>query len=578
MSSLATVVPPSKSKLSNVARPLPVVPIGQPWPPPAPAMSPNGIPEPASVVGDLTGKVYDNIGDNPQGPETLQVTPPGGQQQNVPVGPPGGQGEGFWDMVSRLHAGAGGRASPMVSPPTATPGAQSFANGTDEPQQVGQITPPRFAGEGGLLPGASSTQITPPPFAGEGGLQPNAGGGPSGPSTAIYNQQDSVYNQQQRANQAGQDANQVAQGALVGRAGVIAATADSFGASSAYTAAQRSANDAAGRQNQQNRAYITQQGADVAARTDEEQKLQASAANVSDLAAVAQAQGYRTDKEAEDQRFDGVSAPQQIVVPPGYTGQLPAGVEAKYQTQNEQQQTQFSNADKLRSLSLDAAKNIVDLAGTDAAAASIAAKAAGFTVDEAKQKIAEASNLSSAMQLNVDQANLKTNAESLKATGAQISLSQLKNLPPGTAVWEDPNTGESSIVPQAVADANKLQYENQLAIDNAPNAASSNAATTLAHNAAQNVLEQGYLQNPGAQSTPTSWIVANTTRTRTTVTGAVYTNPGLLTRRQAIDALMDHGWSSKMAFDATAPDTSASGTGGITGGTSSRDPATAGKP
>ena len=58
----------------------PTLPIGSPYLPSV------NVPEPATLVGDNTGKEYIRMGDNPNGPEQLQVTPPGGGGARMPVG------------------------------------------------------------------------------------------------------------------------------------------------------------------------------------------------------------------------------------------------------------------------------------------------------------------------------------------------------------------------------------------------------------------------------------------------------------------------------------------------------------
>src|SRR5690349_19616664 len=58
--------------LPKPAKVQPRLAIGQPF---QPATMP-AIPESVTAVGDQTGKAYFRMGDNPAGPETVQVTPP----------------------------------------------------------------------------------------------------------------------------------------------------------------------------------------------------------------------------------------------------------------------------------------------------------------------------------------------------------------------------------------------------------------------------------------------------------------------------------------------------------------------
>jgi len=59
----------------------PTLPIGSPYLPNV------NVPEPATLIGDETGTEYIRMGDNPNGPEQLQVTPPGGGVgARMPVG------------------------------------------------------------------------------------------------------------------------------------------------------------------------------------------------------------------------------------------------------------------------------------------------------------------------------------------------------------------------------------------------------------------------------------------------------------------------------------------------------------
>lgn len=68
---------------------MPSLAIGQTMQPPTPQL-PNGIPEPATLVGDVTGTPYIRMGDNPNGREMLSVIPPpgpvkGGARAKLPI-------------------------------------------------------------------------------------------------------------------------------------------------------------------------------------------------------------------------------------------------------------------------------------------------------------------------------------------------------------------------------------------------------------------------------------------------------------------------------------------------------------
>lgn len=99
IASTLAVTRPGAGRRKPQIKLMPTAAVGQPYTPPVlpsatpagPASTPGGvagqpnlnIPEPATVVGD-SGQPYIRVGDNPNGPEALSVTPPAGPVSPVP--------------------------------------------------------------------------------------------------------------------------------------------------------------------------------------------------------------------------------------------------------------------------------------------------------------------------------------------------------------------------------------------------------------------------------------------------------------------------------------------------------------
>lgn len=536
------------------------------------AVNPDGtpnvnIPEPATLVGDRTGTPYVNVGDNPNVKESFQVQPDGGAAAaaggGATVGDPGGGDDhSFYDIVSRLHRGS--KAAVRKPASMALGGAGSV--GPD-------YTPADF----GYTPSGQTQPVTVNPNY----SQPQAPGPPQqGPAQDQWNQQNIVdqnRNQQFDAQGRQYDAQSSALDArgLANREklNVYGATAATFPVQQDYIAAEQQAAGASATANTQQRAYVQNQQADIQARLQEEQGKQAAAVNLPDLTAVARAKQVRADRVAADQKFDGLSAPQEVVVPEGNKTPLPSGVLAKLETQLDVKTRAADNADKLRSIGLEQARSIVDLANTDATAAALKAKQLGFNVDLARLKVAQAENGAAVADLNASNADLAsqrlgidTNRAGLATNRAEVSLSQLKNPPPGYKVWQDPNGGGSSLVTDQQYDLNVAEQQRkeenlnlsanlQQNIDQAvPKAAAAGQVQN-----AQDAYYLGHLNDPG---TPIEWIVAHATRVTTGANGQTVTNPGLLTVAQAIAALTYKGLSYEQAINAVIGNTSSRGTGG----------------
>lgn len=127
IASTLAVTRPGAGRRKPQIKLMPTVAVGQPYTPPVlpsaapagPASVPGGaagqpnlnIPEPATVVGD-SGQPYIRVGDNPNGPEALSVTPPPGPVPVIP-GVPGSMATGGMVMVGRpriASMAAGGSA------------------------------------------------------------------------------------------------------------------------------------------------------------------------------------------------------------------------------------------------------------------------------------------------------------------------------------------------------------------------------------------------------------------------------------------------------------------------------------
>lgn len=127
IASTLAVTRPGAGRRKPQIKLMPTAAVGQPYTPPVlpsaapagPASVPGGaagqpnlnIPEPATVVGD-SGQPYIRVGDNPNGPEALSVTPPAGPVPVIP-GVPGSMATGGMVMVGRpriASMAAGGSA------------------------------------------------------------------------------------------------------------------------------------------------------------------------------------------------------------------------------------------------------------------------------------------------------------------------------------------------------------------------------------------------------------------------------------------------------------------------------------
>lgn len=518
----------------------PTLPIGTPYVP-TPQQQPNmRIPEPATLVGDRTGKRYVNVGDNPQGPEAFNVIPPapagpsgntlspasmanGGTAIVGDESPTGGKDEGFWDHVHRLWQDG----KPKATVPT---GPASMAGGGTG--LVGDMNDPNY--DPLKQQQQSQSAVTQSQYAGEDAQQQEIN------ARANYYQ-------------------------TVG--GTVQPTQQEIAARGNVVNAQVA-------QNTGSRALIQATSADTSRQIGEQQQLQAAARNTPDLQAVAQAQTYRDDQQIKNSQA-GVSAAQEYIQPEGDKTKAPAGTLAKIQTQGDVLGTRFANADKLGSLNLELEKSGVDLMGNDVAAATAVAAKAGLTLDaaralvtqsEAKWGMARAAsstadnNTARIQTANAENKNLPSDKVAYQdpVTGASrlVTPAEKQTLEaqnqrdfnvtqPGTVRYADPDTGVVSYKTQAEADQLQHDYEQRKGLSNATQDANYQAARQPAQNAAQNALDVQYTQNPN--SAPAPWIVSHVT-IRDPKTGSP-TRQGVLSEDQAMTALINQGFSAAQAYE-----------------------------
>ena len=414
------------------------------------------IPEKAYVIGK-SGKVYTTISE--KAPEILKVVPTvgpfapmreagmqqaatgqilstGGLDPNDPaIQARIASGDVSFDPATGAITSKSGYVSPVATTPvsTAAPMAQPAVS-TDPLEAQRQAQQAAINARGGV---ATATQ---------GQLQANA---------------DVVASQSNQVN-ANQGVVNATQGTFAPRANQITAQGQVIGAQEAQTAVQR--------------AQIQQVQQADAARLAAEQGIQAAASNVGDQAAVAAAQNARAN-EAYKYQIAGQAVPQEIQVNPGQTVPNLPGVQGKLETKADYLTRTAAASERLRSIQLDQAQQIVNLAGTDTAAAQQAAARVGLTLDQAQLLVAQAQNAASqagvdvqgaqnksaAAGINVDQANLAV-------YNAATALEQAKippaGVPAGYQVVTNPFTGQSSYMSAADAavqqNADKMQMAQML--------------------------------------------------------------------------------------------------------------------
>lgn len=466
------------------------------------------IPEKSFVVGALTGKVHAVIGDNPAGPETVTVTPPGGMPRRARIGMAAAAGatptveppSGAVSMAGggEMEVGPGGRTRAQVTgtdylsdaerawflgqSTNIDANAQQFLNAYNNPQQPQQ--PQATAG---------AAMATPPPYdplEAQRAAQQAAIDARGGVATAQQGQitaNAGVLNAQ--ANQLPyKQAVFDAQGRQIDAQGnVLTAQSNVIPLKSQQIDAQGNVITAQGTQTAAQRAAIQQTQQANVARMAEQQGIQAAASNVADKTAVAQAQNTRAN---EDYKYAlaGLNTPTEIDTANGADANLPAGVRARLQTQEQLKTTAASNNEKLRSIQLDQAQQIVNLAATDVAAANQAAARVGLSVDKAQLLVEEARIAEGRAGLDVSTASNNANKAGLAVDAAQIASGRAGNavdqanlalynaatsvqqaqqppagVPAGYQVVIDPFTGQSQYMSAADAAIKTNQDKMKLA-------------------------------------------------------------------------------------------------------------------
>lgn len=550
---------PSRAMIPTKMRP--TLPIGAPYVPPQ-----MRIPEPATLIGDRTGKRYVNVGDNPNGPESFQVTPPqpqagstelappgatelhpvsmagGGSAIVGPPGPSGGQdsqgsskNEGFWDMVARLHStNSGSRAKVQTkSAPVSMAGGGSGSVGFDDPTYD--------------------------------------------PMRQQQQDQAAVYNSQTtEANAAATEA--------ANRSNYYQAVSNTVAPTMQQLDQQGNVITAQQAQNAGSRAVIQATSADSGRRLGEEQQLQAASHNTGDLQAVAQAQTYRDDQQVKNQQA-GVGAAQEYIQPEGDSSKAPAGTLAKIQTQGDVLGTRFNNTDKIAALQLEIQKSGVDMLGNDVAQQQALAARLGITVDQAKalvtqseatwgQSRAAASADSAATQLATIKMNEDKNTDSTKVvyqdpvtgTSRLVSPAEAETLKaqdqrnfnqttPGDVLYTDPYTGAKSYMTQADADQKRHDYEQQQGAVNYQNNANYAAGQSNATTQATNAQHVQWANNPA--SAPADWLIANMSIVDPT---GNTTSSGIFTEAQVMTALINQGYTASQAYEKIHSNDKAGGT------------------
>ncbi len=214
---------------------------------------------------------------------------------------------------------------------------------------------------------------------------------------------------------------------IVAQGSVLDAQAAALGPKAAQIGAQGQVIDAQGAQTTAQRAAIQQNQQADTQRLAEQQSIQAAAKNTADQVAVARAQNERNN-EAYKYTAAGLAQPIEVNTANGADqAGLAPGTVAKLQTQEQLKTTEASNAEKLRSIQLDQAQQIVNLAATDTAAAQQAAARVGLTVDQANLLVEQAQNGAARAGLDVSTASNNANQAGLAVDAANIAASRAGN-------------------------------------------------------------------------------------------------------------------------------------------------------
>jgi hypothetical protein len=408
------------------------------------------VPEPAALVGMNSGQHYATLGDNPMGPETMQVTPPAGA-------PPVQAAPGAADItlgrerpVSMADGGlaqiGGGWADTLKQPnygSYSAPQAPAY-----DPNQYDWLRRSLNMSQEGVL-GAQGAQIG------------------ARAATLPY--------QQQQLN-AERAVLPYSYGVLQARHGLIPLEQAQLGANRA-TLGARAASLAA------QRGYIGQQQGANAAELADIQATRAARANLPDQVAVAQESQLRNQVDRSLYNRIGVEAPTTVDVEPGMENMLPPGMRAKLKTQADIKTQQARDNAELRANQLANARLAVSMIDTNVNEAELKANEAGLTLDQAKLMVEQAQlgeqraqlgaraagyDVNQA-QLGESQAELGTQRARLGESQAQYDLSRFKDPElEGYELYTDPVTLQREWVTPAEADQRKFAYSQQQGYERYP--------------------------------------------------------------------------------------------------------------
>lgn len=453
------------------------------------------IPEKAYIVGAETGKIHAQLGDNPNGPETVTITPPGGSPTRASIGVPAGTPRGAQSFATggSLTVGSGlDPNDPNIQAQIASGDVYFDPSSNSIQSRSGYSSPvtaaPQAQAQGAPAP-VANTATTDPLEAQRQAQQAaiDARGGVAAATGAVNAAKGAVV----PLTQAQINANAGVVGAQGNQAlanqGVVNATGGTFAPRAAQIGANGQVIDAQAQQTAAQRAAIQQNQTADAQRLAAEQGVQAAAANTADLTATAQAQNAQNN-EAYKYQLAGLSQPVAVNTPNGASANLPAGTTANLQSQAQLLTTQQSQAEKLRAIKLDQAQQIVALAGTDVAGAQQAAARVGLTVAQAQLLVDQAQNNAAQAGVNVqqaqnkaaqagvavDQGNLGVTQAGLgldaanlgvynAATGVQQAAMPPAGIPAGYVVYTNPFTGQSNYM--SAAAAQEVQYKDKQQID-----------------------------------------------------------------------------------------------------------------
>lgn len=424
----------------KIGRLQPTAVIGQPMPPM------QTIPEPVDMIGRYTGIRHAALGDNPNGPEVVHVTP---SRPGPAVG----------DAPGETPYAAGGTFIVGGDPGTPQP-SNSGASTTNDP-----ITGAAPAGGPPPPPSWGSPWQDAPVYNPNGGGNP-VYGPPAPPDRVDPNQM--LYNARQRQLQAEQARLQAQRNTTGYQRNSIGAQRNVYNAETGTYGPQQAVYDAQGRviqlsgqQNQMQRGYLQQEQAFNQQRAAELAAISAAKKNTPDLTRVAEAQNAYASENRRDSSL-GVSAPAEVTLQPGQANNLPAGVRPKIRSQADVLTDQASENDQAQQAQLKIAQNIVSMQATDVAAARNAAEAAGLTLAEANQLVTRARNEAGMAGLDAQESSLDATDLGYDATQAGYDVQRLQLGEEGKVLYTDPYTGAGEYISQAEADKRKMDYQDQI--------------------------------------------------------------------------------------------------------------------